>query len=82
MSGIVANTPEAIAVVQLISVKAALKLEAKGLRMTRTSTLKLRKPWALKLGLKANASYDEVIAAIEERLAAAKSDPRAQLQTF
>lgn len=66
---LIADTPEAIAVVQLATVKAALKLEKVGMRASRGR--KLRKPWALKLGLKASASYDEVIAEIQKRLDAA-----------
>lgn len=76
--GFIADTPEAISVVQLITVKSALKLEAKGMQMTRGP--KLRKPWALKFGLKANAKYEEVIAHIEGLLEKAKQDPKALLK--
>lgn len=64
--GFVADTKDGISAVQLLTVKQALKLEAKGMQMTRGP--KLRKPWALKLGLKANASYEEVIAAVEAKV--------------
>ena len=51
---------------QLMAVKGALRLEKLGMSHSRLG--KIRKPWALKLGLKANASYDEVIATIDKRL--------------
>lgn len=70
-NGFVADTPEAIDVFRLITVKSALKLESKGMQMTRGP--KLRKPWAIKLGLKPNAKYEEVIAEIQRRLDAAKA---------
>lgn len=67
MNGFVANTPDAISAVQLVTVKHALKLESKGMQMTRGP--KLRKPWAIKLGLKPGATYEVVIAEIEKRVA-------------
>lgn len=53
-------------VYQLIAVKSALKLEKLGMRHSKLGSI--RKPWALKLGLKANAKIDDVIAAVEKRL--------------
>lgn len=50
---------------QYAAVKGALKLEKIGL--TRRGG-KLRKPWALKLGLKASAPYDVVIAELQRRM--------------
>ena len=71
MNGFVADTKDGITAVQLITVKSALKLESKGMRATRGP--KLRKPWALKLGLKASASYEEVLAKIETELTILKA---------
>lgn len=65
--GFVADTPDGISAFQLVTVKHALKAEKAGMQMTRGP--KLRKPWAIKLGLRPNASYDDVIAAVEAKLA-------------
>src|SRR5205809_677085 len=62
--GVIA-TGVGITVFQLAAAKGAVKLEAKGLRSSRGS---VRKAWALKLGLKASASHDEVVKAIEKRM--------------
>lgn len=79
-NGFVASTPEAIDTMRLATVKSALKLESKGIRVNRGP--KLRKPWALQLGLKANATYDEVIAEIQKRLDEVVSNPAAKLETI
>ena len=51
---------------QLHAVRGALKLEKLGMRHSKVGSI--RKGWALRLGLKANAKYDEVIAAINQRI--------------
>jgi hypothetical protein len=58
--------------VQLAAVKGALRLEKLGMKHSKLG--KIRKPWAVKLGLKPSASYDEVIAEIERRLADIKEN--------
>lgn len=60
-------TGTGVTVVRLLSVRLALGAEARGMQLTRGP--KIRKGWALNMGLKANASYDDVIAAVEKRLA-------------
>ena len=57
---------------QLMAVRGALRMEKLGMKHSKLG--KIRKPWAIKLGLKANASYDEVIAEIERRLADIKEN--------
>lgn len=52
---------------QMHAVRGALRLEKLGMKHSKLG--KIRKPWAIKLGLKPNASYDEVIAKIDERIA-------------
>ena len=54
---------------QMLVVKGALRSEKLGMKRRGGS---IRKGWALRMGLKANASYDEVIAAIDARLAEIK----------
>lgn len=71
MSGFVADTKDGITAFQLVTVKHALKLESKGIKMTRGP--KIRKPWAIKLGLKASASYEAVIAAVDAQLTILKA---------
>lgn len=58
-------TGDGIAVFQLLAVRGALKLEKLGMKSRGGS---IRKGWALRLGLKANAKHDEVIAEINRRL--------------
>jgi len=53
------STPEGIARLQLISVRGALKLEALGMKSRGGS---LRKPWAVRLGLKPSTSREALIA--------------------
>lgn len=50
---------------QLLAVRGALRLEKVGLRSRGGS---IRKGWALRLGLPARATHDEVIARIESEL--------------
>ena len=57
---------------QMMAVRGALRMEKLGMKHSKLG--KIRKPWAIKLGLKANASYDEVIAEIERRLADIKEN--------
>lgn len=64
--GFVADTPEGIEAMQLVTVKMGLRLESQGMKVRQGP--KLRQPWAIKLGLKPNAKYDEVITAVEKRL--------------
>lgn len=61
------DTPEGIARVQLVAVRGALKLEKLGMKSRGGS---IRKGWAVRLGLKASAKHDEVIAEITRRLEA------------
>ena len=62
-------TGAGIEVYHLAAVRSFLKLEAKGMRFRHGS---IRKGWALNMGLKHNATYAEVIAAIEKRMATLK----------
>ena len=59
------DTTEGIAWYQLIACMAAVKLESKGMRMTARAPLQ-RKVWAKRLGLKQNATYAVVIAAMQQ----------------
>lgn len=54
-------TPEGIARFQLATVRGALKLEAAGMKSRGGS---LRKPWAVRLGLKPSTSHADLIAHI------------------
>lgn len=67
-SGAIIVTGEAIALYQLVTVRAALKLEARGLRFKGGM---LRTGWAKRLGLKPRASYETVIAELDKRIAEA-----------
>lgn len=51
---------------QMMAVRSALRLEKLG--MSHSKLGKIRKPWAIKMGLKPNAKIDEVIAKIDERI--------------
>ena len=55
----VISTPEGIARLQLIAVRGALKLEAAGMKSRGGS---LRKPWAVRLGLKPSTPRAALIA--------------------
>lgn len=65
--GTIICTGDGIAIFQLLAVRGALRLEKLGMKSSGGS---IRKGWALRLGLKANAKHDEVIAEIERRLPA------------
>ena len=64
---IMVNTPEGITYYRLAAMKGAIKLEARGMKMSRgvNVTAMARK----ELGLKARAPHAEVIAALEAKLA-------------
>jgi hypothetical protein len=79
-TGYIANTPESIETMRLIHLKSALSLESKGMKAARGP--KLRKPTAIAMGLKSNASYDEVIKAIKDKLEERKNNPEALLKAF
>ena len=51
---------------QMMAVRSALRLEKLG--MSHSKLGKIRKPWAIKMGLKPNVKIDEVIAKIDERI--------------
>lgn len=59
-----------IELARLASAKAAIKLEAVGMRHSRLGSL--RKRWAVHLGLKPNTRHDLVIAAIQVKMNAIK----------
>lgn len=73
MSGTIC-TGNGVTVFQLLAVKGALRLESIGLK--HSSGRSLRKFWALQMGLKANAKVEQVLEAIEKKLA----EVRAQLK--
>lgn len=56
---------------QLIAAKGAVKLEALG--MKHSSGRSARKCWALQLGLKANATHNAVIAALQQAIDSANA---------
>lgn len=62
---IMCNTPEAINLYRLLALKSAVKMESRGMKMSRgvNATAIARK----ELGLKARAPHAEVIAAIEAK---------------
>lgn len=62
---IAASTPAQIAHVRLITAKARLRLESKGMKSRGPSTRSLM---AEELGLKARDSYDTFIAACEKKI--------------
>jgi hypothetical protein len=64
---IMCNTPEAIALYRLLAMKGAIKMEARGMKMSRgvNVTAIARK----ELGLKPRTPHAEVIAAIEAKAA-------------
>lgn len=63
---IMINTPDGIAFYRLASMKSAVKLESKGMKMSRGRSIT---PMARKeFGLKARAPHSEVIAAIEAKM--------------
>lgn len=64
---IIVTGADDIARVQLIAVRGALRLEARGMKSRGGS---IRKGWAVRLGLKPTAKHDEVIAEINRRLEA------------
>ena len=64
---IIVTGADDIARVQLVAVRGALKLEKLGMKSRGGS---IRKGWAVRLGLKASAKHDEVIAEITRRLEA------------
>lgn len=66
-AGFTFDTPQGIAAYRLIVMKAGVKLESKGMRMSRgrNTTALARK----ELGLKARAPHAEVIAALEKKIA-------------
>lgn len=61
-SGVIFDGPNAVEIFRLTSVKAALRLESKGIQVRRGP--KLRKQWATYLGLKPNTSYEDLISHI------------------
>jgi hypothetical protein len=65
-AGITISTPEGIAAYRLIVMKSAVKLESKGMKMSRgrNITAQARR----ELGLKARAPHAEVIAALEAKI--------------
>lgn len=63
---IICDTPAAISVFRLLSMKGRVSLESKGLKSRGFSA---RKMMALEMGLKPSAKYAEVIAAIEAKVA-------------
>lgn len=64
------TTPEEISFFQLCQLRGCLKMEAKGMSHSRMG--KLRKPVALMMGLKPNTKIEEVIAAVQAKIDAAK----------
>jgi hypothetical protein len=62
----VINTPEGIARFQLAQWRAAIKLEALGMR--HSSGRSVRKHAAIQLGMKPNAKADAVLAVLNEML--------------
>jgi hypothetical protein len=65
MTAIILDTPEQIHYAQLAAVKGRLKLEALGIQFRGP---KIRKHWAVKLGLKPTAPYLAVIRAIDAEM--------------
>ena len=65
---IMVNTPDGIAFARLASMKGAVKMESRGMKMSRglNVTAMARK----ELGLKARAPHAEVIAALEAKMTA------------
>lgn len=65
---IIINTPDGIAFARLASMKGAVKLESRGMKMSRglNVTAMARK----ELGLKARAPHAEVIATLEAKMQA------------
>lgn len=61
---IVIDTPEGIQFAQLAAVKGALRLESLGMRHSKLG--KIRKGWAVRLGLKPSTKYPELIAHIQK----------------
>lgn len=66
-------------IVQMLAVKGALRMEKIGMGRSRG---KIRKGWAIRFGLKPNASYDEIIAKIDERLAEIEQKGDYKVETF
>lgn len=62
---LVASTPDQIEYVNLARCKSAIKLEKVGLKSRGGS---IRKMMAIKMGLKSNASHDQVIEAIQNKM--------------
>lgn len=60
-------TGDGVQIYQLLAVKHALRLEERGLVMTKNRR-KLRPLWAEKLGLNKNAVYNSVYAAIDKKI--------------
>lgn len=73
--GTIATGTAGISVFRLLSMKGRVNLESKGLKFRGSSTRKLM---ALEMGLKPNAKYDVVIAAIEAKLAELRPDVAAE----
>lgn len=59
----VINTPKGIRIYQLLVAKSAIKLEKAGMRHSRIRSV--RAMYARHLGLKRNATHDDVVAAIQ-----------------
>ena len=62
----IADTPDQIQLVQLISAKHAILLEAKGLRHSRLGRNGVKRAWAKHYGLSARAPHLSVIARLQE----------------
>lgn len=66
MSGIICDTPEAISLFRWLSVRGSLRLEKVGLKRRGMSA---KKSACLYLGLKPRTPIDDVIAAVETKIA-------------